>query len=112
MEPMEMEDVLPIEPITNYETLEKADLIRLLNEKEKTYAYYLDINDKLKGEAERISKVYNHDMQYMSDLTDNMLNRNIKKEDAIVSILDGVMALTLLDRESIRPKEGEMNNGN
>ena len=110
MEPMEMEEVLPIEPVTEYEALEKADLIRLINEKEKTSAYYLDLNEKFRGELERVSKVYEHDMKYMSDLTDNMIDRNVKKEDAIASIFDGLKTLMLLDRESIRPKEGETKN--
>lgn len=62
-----------------------------------------DTQEKLRMQLNKQVEMYNHDMNYMSELNRNSVNYTRAKEDAIIKILEGITSLITLDRMPIVP---------
>lgn len=100
-------ELLPIKEI-KLEDLTKAELITLCETKDNALKVADDTVSKLNTQLNQQVDMYNRDVTYLSTLNKNTVEYSRAKEDALIKIYEGALALMQLDRKPIAPiMEGE-----
>jgi len=102
-------EILPVKEV-ELKTLTKDELITLCETKDNALKVAADTQEKIRMQLNQQVDMYNRDISYLSTINKNTVEYSRAKEDALIKIFEGALALMQLDRKPIAPKlEGEEN---